>query len=275
MTITPAAVTALRAGTGLRGRLIFSVANMEARRWELWEHDFGSGQDRRLFDWRSQAAWATSNNLLAYYGWPQEVGLANGGLWIMNGDYTSARLVLPRAGYPSWAPDGRQLIVERSAAIFLVNSDGSGLRQLTAGAHPAWSPQDSAIAHRACPGGACGIYLTDARTGAQRRLTSGADDDQPAWSADGRSLAFVAREDGHFHIYRIAADGAGLQKLTDGPADEGLPVWSPDGNWIAFRSNRNGVWAVYVMPATGAEMYLVAAGDLLPTWLSEKMTWRR
>jgi dipeptidyl aminopeptidase/acylaminoacyl peptidase len=57
---------------------------------------------------------------------------------------------------------------------------------------------------------------------------------QPAWSPDGRWLAFISDRDGKRQIYRIAVAGGEAEKLTG--TDEGVTAfdWSPDGRSIAF-----------------------------------------
>ncbi len=72
-------------------------------------------------------------------------------------------------------------------------------------------------------------------------------DDYPAWSPDGKHLAFTSNRDGNYEIYRIDASGGDPTNLT---LDEGLDhfaAWSPGGK-LAFVSNRDG----------GFEMYLLA-----------------
>jgi len=50
------------------------------------------------------------------------------------------------------------------------------------------------------------LDLTD---GTWRRLTSGKNDHNPAWSPDGTRLAFSSNREGAFNIYRMPADGSG------------------------------------------------------------------
>jgi TolB protein len=56
----------------------------------------------------------------------------------------------------------------------------------------------------------------------------------PAWSPDGRKIAFVSRRDGRSHIYVMRPDGTGIRRLTDSAADDESPTWSSDGRRIAF-----------------------------------------
>ena len=57
---------------------------------------------------------------------------------------------------------------------------------------------------------------------------------QPAFSPDGKWLAFISDRDGKRQMYRIALDGGEAEKLTRG--DEGVNAfaWSPDGQRIAL-----------------------------------------
>lgn len=257
------------------GVLLYSVANMSAGRWELWEYNFGKAQARKLFDWRTEVAYSTNYKQVAYYLWPPIGGATGTGIWVMNADYTGERLVILGGAYPSWSPDSSRLSAGDGRDVYILNADGSGLRRLINGEYPAWSPKSNWIAHRACNGGACGIYLTDADTGAQQRVTSGGSDGQPAWSPDGKRLAYISKDDGNFEIYVVNRDGSNKVRLTDNPTSDGLPIWSPDGGWIAFRSDREGKWAIYAVRATGANLRKVTDADVLPVWFFEKMAWRR
>jgi len=77
-----------------------------------------------------------------------------------------------------------------------------------------------------------------------RRITDEIWVEYPAWSPDGRKIAFMAQEPGasgldpDYNIYVMNADGSGITKLTNGPGTEGFPAWSPDGTQIAFSSTQ-------------------------------------
>jgi dipeptidyl aminopeptidase/acylaminoacyl peptidase len=102
------------------------------------------------------------------------------------------------------------------------------------------------------------------------QVTSGDyDDTEPAWSPDGRSLAFVSNRteepDRNFNsnIWVVAADntdqGRNLVRVTTGSGTDGSPTWSPDGKWIAFTSQidahlfQYATFHLAVAPASGGE----------------------
>jgi TolB protein len=130
-----------------------------------------------------------------------------------------------------WSPDGRRLAFvstrDGDREIFVMNADGSGLRQLTRNSKTA---DGSPI-----------------------------NDQAPAWSPDGRMLAFVStRDGGEPEIYRMNADGTNQMRLTRTPAyvSNHTPSWSPDGHHLVFSSDRVHYdnYEVYRMRANGTEL---------------------
>src|ERR1019366_5392878 len=80
------------------------------------------------------------------------------------------------------------------------------------------------------------IYAQDGASGTPRRVTPASFkplEYAPAWSPDGRSIAFVTWDDtGRGHIWKVAASGGAPQRLTKEPGDYTDPVWSPDGRSV-------------------------------------------
>jgi len=89
--------------------------------------------------------------------------------------------------------------------------------------------------------GSGGIVLIDPsgrRVATLTRPRPGREDSQPAWSPDGKWLAFTRTTDGRrsFQIYVMRANGSGVRRITRGRFDYD-PAWSPDGTWIAYQAN--------------------------------------
>jgi len=70
--------------------------------------------------------------------------------------------------------------------------------------------------------------VMNAEGGGRRRLTVNADDDdRPAWSPDGRSIAFQSSRDYCNQIYTMRPDGTRQTNLSDRDAQDTAPAWSP------------------------------------------------
>jgi dipeptidyl aminopeptidase/acylaminoacyl peptidase len=90
---------------------------------------------------------------------------------------------------------------------------------------------------------------------------------EPAWSPEGRQIAFASRRDGPFHIFVMRADGSGTHRLTSTKADDENPTWSPDGSEIAFERGPAG--DIYLMDADGTRTRRVGkdfADEGDPAW---------
>ena len=110
------------------------------------------------------------------------------------------------------------------------------------------------------------IYVMDGDGGNQRRVTlHPARDSLPAWSPDGKKIAFVSNRNNankdHTQIWVIDADGKNPIRLTDGLVDT-YPDWSPDGAKIAYDAHPAGIT---VMDADGKDKRLLTRG-VHPSW---------
>jgi hypothetical protein len=122
---------------------------------------------------------------------------------------------------------------------------------------------DGVIAYSAAHTRQPGIWAVDPATGNQLRLTSGANDEAPSFSASGNMLAFQRREHGVVTIYIARADGSNATRLVNGSE----PAFSPDGLQIVF-VRPTGLFLVGLAPSSRAHQITNHHGDRRPIWSS-------
>ena len=178
-------------------------------------------------------------------------------LYVVNGDGSGLRRLRTQWAAlvtPCWSADGKTIRFGR----YLVHADGSGQTEVPANfpSDGAWSPDGKRIAFvviDTSPGdhtddAKAGLWVVNADGSNPQRVAryrfAGTN---PAWSPDGRRIAFKRFP---ADLYVVNADGSGLRRLTRHA--ENVPrsfAWSPDGRTIAFLHNRE----VYIVKADGSD----------------------
>ena len=164
---------------------------------------------------------------------------------------------------PQWTHDGKEVIylageVSSEVSIYRVSvSDGEPVRIDGIGANAALLTLASKSnrllystlsinfdIHRV------DLKVADAKP--ERFLSSTRYDGSPAYSPDGKQIAFSSNRGGMRQIWVADSDGANVAALTSfstGVAED--PQWSPDGRWIGFDASPEGNSDVYTVPARG------------------------
>jgi Tol biopolymer transport system component len=176
----------------------------------------------------------------------------------------AASLVVAQPSVATYPGGDGKIAFVRSNQIYVINADGSGLKQLTTGAknyRPKWSPDGSRIAYiHEVAGGYKDVYVMAANGAGKTSLTQlGNVRTEPTWSPDGSWIAFGAGITTYAsELMRVRSQiGMGLPQVLggyytscEGCGDAGDPTdaiavdrflaWSPDGNTIAVYNHWDG-----------------------------------
>ena len=135
---------------------------------------------------------------------------------------------------PTWSPTGNQIAFTSDRRgqpqIFVINPDGTGLRQISFESYadrPTWSPapyNEIAFAARTGPG--FDIKILGIASGETRQITFGeGSNESPAWSPNGRHLAFMSTRAGRSQIFTVDRDGRNIRQITKDGNNQ-TPNWS-------------------------------------------------
>lgn len=134
------------------------------------------------------------------------------------------------------SPDGSRvaMILSKSGSpeVWIANTDGSGLKQLTK------TPEDES---------------------------------SPCWSPDGKWICYATKQGGVRGLFKVSASGGAAQRIvTRGVSNPSEPDWSPDGKWILFTAQMGG-FEICVVPSEGGSATVLVSGED-PSWAPNSRT---
>lgn len=155
--------------------------------------------------------------------------------------------------------------VNGGAQVAILNADGSGYRELTAGANnnafASFAPDGKRIVYRTIGPEGLGLRIMNLADKSITKLTN-VWDNFPLWSPKGDRIAFVRRLGRDFQVFTIKPDGSGEKQLTHVRGNHAHLAWLPDGGHLLFTSSMKGFKdeALYTgAPQPYGEIFLMRA----------------
>ena len=151
------------------------------------------------------------------------------GIYVIDVDTAGLCKLTSTGTSPTWSPDGNKIAFENAFAIYVINSDGSGQKELTNAvptavpelSPPVWAPDSERIAFAK----KTDLYMRNADGSGLRRLANTLS--SPTWSPDGEKIAFscpAAPGAVGTDLCVMNADGTEWKRIALKVAPEDVPV---------------------------------------------------
>jgi len=213
----------------------------------------------------------------------------NGEIYVMDADGSNVKRLTNHPEedwFTAWSPDGKKIAFPSSRDvkfedIWVMDADGANVKRITFNNRViqglSWSSAQKIAYVFALNKMDCPIFVMDPDGKNQTRISKRQEwTAYPAWSPDGKKIAYAFNEGGNFdkvgnwEIVVMDADGENRVNLTQHEAWDTFPTWSPDGKKIAFASTRDGQrWLdIYIMDADGSNVKRLTDNPAPDQWLS-------
>jgi len=190
-------------------------------------------------------------------------------VYAMNADGSELRQLIQAPGRrwhssPSWSIDGKKVLFHAHVTdaenpdshLFVVQDDGSDLKDLGQGSFASWSPDNKQIVFSIAnnnPGKEqVGIWVMNADGKGRQFVGAGT---SPVFAPDGSRVLYISSHEGSQSIYVYdMLEGTPKKILQDVYQKQpGSARWSPDGKKVAFVDERNGHFELILIDAAGSE----------------------
>jgi tricorn protease len=265
----------------------YTELNREYRTWkrykggtaeEIWLYDFKAGKSERITDWEGTDQFPMWHGDVIYFNSDRDREKLN-----LHAYDTKTKTVTPLTDFSEYdvkwpSLGGDAIVFENGGWLYVVDLPGGTPVKIDVQIHTdaiharpavtnvARQIQGSSIspsAKRVVFAARGELFTVPAEKGDVRQLTAtpGVFERYPAWSPDGKWVAYFADATGEYELYVKAQDGSGepRQVTRGGHSFRYQPVWSPDSKQILFADQ---TWSLFLADVESGKVTLVDKSEV-------------
>ena len=248
---------------------------------DVWVVDATGNNPHKLTDSTSDninPSWSPTAKQIAWAS--TRSGAVN--IYVMNADGSGQRALTTdkrrSSASPTWSPNGKLIAFETNREgtwqIYVMNADGSGQRNVSRDSGDdfshSWAPDSRRIVYQRTTPKGSQLVITDVLKPSPRVLPTPRPAADPAWSPNGKLIAFDAFVNRNYDIWVTDPTGKLRRRLTTSPAEDTEPTFSPDSRDVAFTSTRDDNYELYSTDVFGRRQVNLTktngASELDPDW---------